>query len=132
MLLLKNVSNIYRGNILNFKLKARNVRLKMAHNIEEPKIECKALCNLGIALIGRDDISCAIRHLDRSLEISHKIEYRRLEGEALFNKSLALDKLGQRQNAIENAKAALVIFEQIESFQAEEVRKKLAEWQGQE
>ena len=44
--------------------------------------------------------------------------------------SLALDKLGQRPEAIDHAKAALEIFEQIESPDAEKARQKLAEWQG--
>jgi hypothetical protein len=64
------------------------------------------------------------------LEIARKIEYRRGEGDALFNLSLALDKLGQRPEAIDHAKAALVIFEKIESPDAEKARQKLADWQG--
>jgi hypothetical protein len=56
------------------------------------------------------------------------MEYRRGEGDALFNKSLALDKLGQRKETIDHAKAALDIFERIESFRSEKVRQKLAEW----
>ncbi len=67
---------------------------------------------------------------EQSLEIARKIEYRRGEGDALFNMSLALDKLGQRPEAIDRAKAALVIFEQIESPDAEKARQKLSEWQG--
>ena len=69
-------------------------------------------------------------HFEQSLEITRRIEYRRGEGDALFNMSLALDKLGQRPEAIDSAKAALVIFEQIESPDAEKARQKLAEWQG--
>jgi len=52
------------------------------------------------------------------------------EGDALFNMSLALDKLGLHSEAIDHAKAALVIFEQIESPDAEKALQKLAEWQG--
>jgi hypothetical protein len=44
--------------------------------------------------------------------------------------SLALDKLGQKQEAIHNAKTALEIFEHIESPKAEEARRKLSDWQG--
>jgi hypothetical protein len=43
--------------------------------------------------------------------------------------SLSLDKLGQRAEAIESARSALKIFEQIESPNAERVRQQLAEWQ---
>jgi len=49
---------------------------------------------------------------------------------AYFHMSLALDKLGQRPEAIDRAKAALVIFEQIESPDAEKAWQKLSEWQG--
>jgi hypothetical protein len=44
--------------------------------------------------------------------------------------SLALEKLGQRPEAIDRAKAALEIFEQIEHPDAEKTRQKLLEWQG--
>lgn len=44
--------------------------------------------------------------------------------------SLALDKLGQRRKAIENAKSALIIFDQIESPKAKKVQQKLEEWNG--
>ncbi len=57
----------------------------------------------------------AIDHFEQSLDIARKIEYRRGEADALFNMSLALEKLGQRPGAIDHAKAALVIFEEIES-----------------
>jgi tetratricopeptide (TPR) repeat protein len=76
------------------------------------------------------EVRKAIEYYEQSLEIARKIEYRRGEGDALFNMSLALDKLGQRPEAIDRAKAALVIFVQIESPDAEKERQKLAEWQG--
>jgi len=44
--------------------------------------------------------------------------------------SLVLEKLGQRPEAIDQAKAALEIFEQNRSPDAEKARQKLAEWQG--
>jgi hypothetical protein len=58
------------------------------------------------------------------------MEYRRGEGEALFCKSLAQHKLALQQEAVDGAKAALEIFEQIESPHAGKVRQKLSEWQG--
>ena len=85
---------------------------------------------MGKAYANLDEVRKAIDHFEQSLKISRKIEYRRGEGDALFNMSLALEKLGQRPEAIDNAKAALVIFEKIESPGAEKARQKLAEWQG--
>ena len=42
--------------------------------------------------------------------------------------SLALDQLGEREQAIAHAEAALKIFEQIEDSKAAEARKQLDEW----
>lgn len=50
------------------------------------------------------------------------------EANSLFNSGLSLCELGQREEAISLSNSALAIFEQIESPQAEIVRKKLAEW----
>jgi hypothetical protein len=41
-----------------------------------------------------------------------------------------LDKLGEQSKAADYARSALGIYEQIESPWAENVRKKLAEWEG--
>jgi hypothetical protein len=52
------------------------------------------------------------------------------EGNRLFNMSLSLSRLGQKQNAVDLARSALAIYEQIESPNAETVRKALAEWKS--
>lgn len=44
---------------------------------------------------------------------------------------LTLDQLGQRGQAIECARAALKIREEIEDPRAEKVRRKLQEWESQ-
>lgn len=98
--------------------------------IEGPSIEGENRINFGKAYAALDETRKTIDHFEQSLEIACKIEYRRGEGDALFNIGLALDKLGQRPEAIDRAKAALVIFEQIESLDAEKARQKLSEWQG--
>ena len=65
------------------------------------------------------EVCKAIDYYEQSLEIARKIEYLRGEGDALFSMSIALEKLGQRPEAIDRVKAALGIFEQIESPSAE-------------
>ena len=45
--------------------------------------------------------------------------------------SVAFDKLGERQQAIEHAEAALKIREQIEDPNAAKVRSKLEQWKKQ-
>ena len=42
--------------------------------------------------------------------------------------SLELDKLGERAKAIEHARGALAIYEQIEDPNAVKVRRRLKEW----
>jgi tetratricopeptide (TPR) repeat protein len=54
------------------------------------------------------------------------------EGADLGNLGLAYYKLGQREKAVEYMRAALTIFEQIESPYAEQARKTLARWQEDE
>ena len=76
------------------------------------------------------DAHKAIDYCEQSLDIAREIEYREVEADALFNMSQALEKLAKRQEAIHHAKAALEIFEQIESPKAEEARRKLSDWQG--
>ena len=62
------------------------------------------------------------------MTIARETGNRRGEGNALWNRALAVDKLGRRQEAISDAKAALEIYEQIEDPNAEKVRRKLADW----
>lgn len=45
--------------------------------------------------------------------------------------SLAQDCLGKRSEAVKLANEAHAIYEQMESPEAENVRRKLAEWQGE-
>jgi len=73
----------------------------------------------------------AIEYCEQALGISREIGDRRGEGADLWNMALALDGLGERGQAIANAKAALGIFEQIEDPAAGKVRDRLAEWRGQ-
>ena len=46
----------------------------------------------------------------------------------LYNRAVALDKLGRRDEAIADARAALQIYEQIEDPNADQVRQALADW----
>ena len=70
----------------------------------------------------------AIECYREALAVKREIADRRGEGCVLFRMGLALDKLGQRDDAIERAEAALEIFERIEDPNAETVRKQLAKW----
>jgi tetratricopeptide (TPR) repeat protein len=72
----------------------------------------------------------AIEYYDQALKISREIGDRRGEGNALWNMSLSLDQFGQRDRAIDCAKAALKIREEIEDPRAEKIRRKLQEWES--
>ena len=78
------------------------------------------------------DARKAIEYYEQALVIDREIEDRWGEGNALLNMSLALDKLGQRANEVDCAKAALKIREEIEDPRAEKIRRKLHEWESQQ
>jgi hypothetical protein len=64
------------------------------------------------------------------LLVRRAIGDRRGEGNDLWNIALALDKLGEREQTIAHAEAALKIIEQIEDPHAGMVRRQLAEWKN--
>ena len=70
----------------------------------------------------------AIEYYEQHLTIARETGDRRGEGNSLWNMSLALDELGERAKAIEHARGALAIREQIEDPNAGKVRRKLEEW----
>ena len=76
----------------------------------------------------RDRPRRAIEYPEQARVIHREIGGRRGEGNALWNMSLALDTLGERQQAIAHAEAALTILEQIEAPNAGTVRNQIEEW----
>jgi tetratricopeptide (TPR) repeat protein len=90
-----------------------------------------------LAALGRTYANLGMMHLaigcyELQLRIAQEIGFIRSEGDALWNMSLALDQLGKKAQAIESAKAALKILGDIEDPQAENVRRKLQEWESQQ
>jgi hypothetical protein len=72
----------------------------------------------------------AIEFHEQELVNTREIGDRRGESNALFNSALVFDKLGNREQALARAEAALRIFETIEDPNVAMVRAKLAEWRG--
>jgi len=103
-------------------------QLTITREIGDRPGEGTALGNLGNAYAALGETRKAIEFYEQRLNIAREIGDRRGEGTALWNMSLALDRLGQRAQAIANAEAALAIYQQIESPNAEMVRRQLAEW----
>ncbi len=103
----------------------------IAREIGDRRGEGNSLGNLGNAYAALGETRRAIEFYEQQLPITREIGDRRGEGNALWNMSLALDKLGDRAQAIAHAEAALKIFEQIEDPNTARVRKRLAEWRGE-
>ena len=91
--------------------------------------EGTALGSLGNAYAGLGETRKAIEYYEQALKISREIGDRMGEGNALWNMSLALNEIGNRTQAIERAKSALTILESIESPHAQNVKRKLHEWE---
>ena len=109
-----------------------NLGLLAAQRLKNRQSEANSLGNLGNAYIALGEYRRAIGFYKQQLGIAREIGDRRGEGTTLWNTSLALYRLGERAQAIANARAALPILEQIESPDAAKVRRQLAEWQAEE
>lgn len=87
--------------------------------------ETNVSCNLGLAYSAEGETHHALELYEHGLAIAREIGNRRGEGVALGNISLAFDKLGDQSRAEAFARAALEIFELIESPLAGRVRERL-------
>lgn len=90
------------------------------------------LGNLGIAYAAVGDASKAAEYYEKRMEIAREINDRAGEGNALSYLGNALYQKGKKENGIGLMKQALVIYEKIESPNAEWAREKLKEWGAEE
>lgn len=136
----RRVEGIALGNlgVANFALGDANKAIEfyeqalvIFHEIKDLWGEGNVLGYLGASYYALGDAKKAIEFYEQHFVIAREIGDMRGEGSALFNLSLIKDNLGQRVNAINHARTALNIYEQIESPHAERVRQTLAEWQKQ-
>jgi tetratricopeptide (TPR) repeat protein len=102
--------------------------LAIARELGDRQGEGIALGNLGNAHYSMGEYRRAIELHEQQRAIAHEIGDRLGEGNTLWNSALTLNKLGDLAEAIRRAEQALVIFEQIESPAAEQVRNQLASW----
>lgn len=105
--------------------------LEISNEMNDKRGKGDVLGNLAAAFVALREPIKAIDCSKLALKNSREIGDRYREANALFNMSLAQECLGKRSEAVKLAKEALAIYEQIESPEAEKVRRKLAEWQGE-
>ncbi len=72
----------------------------------------------------------AIDYHEQALAVSREIGDRRGEGAALWNSAVDLHSLGERDEAVARAEAALAIYEAIEDPNTAILQKGLTEWRG--
>ena len=103
--------------------------LAIAKEIGDRRGEGNWLGNLGTARAILGEPRKAIDYYQQALAIAREIGDRSGEGNALWNMSLALNEIGNSVQAIECAKEALKILKSIESPHAQNVKRKLQEWE---
>lgn len=106
--------------------------LQISRELGDLRGEGTASGNLGVAYADLGEYFTALNYYDQQLKVSITSHDHRGQAAALYNSSLALYKLGLKEQAIAQAKTAMVIFEQIEDLLAlQKTRDKLASWQRQ-
>lgn len=103
--------------------------LSIAQDLKNRREESKALTGLGRTYFTMGVPGQSIDVYERALAIEREVGNRRDEGNTLFSLSLALEKLGRKSDAIEQARLALQIFEQIKDPAAIQARRQLELWQ---
>jgi tetratricopeptide (TPR) repeat protein len=102
--------------------------LHIDRQIGDRRGEGNATGNLAGAYFLLGDMSRALVLYHQRLDIARELADRQGEGNALWGLSLVSDKRDDRGQALQYAKAALKIFEEIESPSAGEMRAQLTEW----
>lgn len=113
---------------LNRAVDYQGQSLEIHREIGDLRGEGNATGNLAGAYFLLGDMKRARALYDQRLDIARQLADRQGEGNALWGLSLVSDKRDERGQALEYAKAALEIFEEIESPSAGELRKQLTEW----
>ncbi len=104
--------------------------LHAARQLHDRRGEGTHLGNLGNAYSDLGEVRTAIDYHEQALAISREIGDRRGEGNALGSLGIAYKNLGEIEKAREFMETALKIFEEIESPNANIVRRWLEELRG--
>ena len=101
-------------------------RLDIARETGDRRGEGRVLGNLGSAYSDLGEREKALEYYGQRLDIARETGVRRSEGIALYNRADEFAKLGHRQEAIADARASLIIREEIEDPNIENTRRLLA------
>jgi tetratricopeptide (TPR) repeat protein len=104
--------------------------IRLARDNDDRLGEGAGLSRLGNVLYHWEDIDQALNCYEQALRIARQTGGRRAEGYILFNMSRARDALRDRPRAIEHAKTALEVLEELDDAGAAHIRTQLAQWQG--
>jgi tetratricopeptide (TPR) repeat protein len=127
-LLLGSLGNLYqRQNQLDLAERAYREQLAIAQERGDRRNESNAL--LGLAnVLRRIQPEAASALYQQQLGIARELGDLHAEAATLFNCGLLLYDLGQKEEAIALARAALPLFERVSPKDAVKVRRALAEW----
>jgi tetratricopeptide (TPR) repeat protein len=106
--------------------------LAIAREIGDRRGEGADLGNLGSAYYMLGESGKAQNYYQQQLEITREIGDRRGEANALWGMAICNQKINDLEKAVENAKEALKIFEQIESPSASTMSELISKWQNEE
>jgi tetratricopeptide (TPR) repeat protein len=127
-LALINLANVY---LITFQfseaIKNCEEAISISQQLADLETEALASGNLGRAFYLTGTQGRAIELYGRQLDISLKLGDRLGQAAAHFNIGLALEQKGELQHAIAQARAALEIYSELESPNAQTVREWLAE-----
>jgi tetratricopeptide (TPR) repeat protein len=103
--------------------------LAIQKELQDRRGESYTLSNLAEAYATEGN-NYSIELYENALVLKHEVGDIRGEGITLWKMSIALDNFGYLLEAIDRAKSALRIFEQIDSHEAKRVRQQLKKWQA--
>lgn len=109
-------------------LECHNAHLRIARKIGDLQAQAAGLGNLGLYYSGLGKYDLALKSYQDSLKIARDLRDSLFEAHGYWNISRTYERLKLFQEAIDHAEKALMIYTQLESPEAKEVRQALAKW----
>lgn len=109
-------------------LECHNAHLRIARKIGDLQAQAAGLGNLGLYYSGLGKYDLALKSYQESLKIARDLRDSLFEAHGYWNISRTYERLKRFHEAIDHAEKALMIYTQLESPEAKEVRETLAKW----